>query len=145
MKKNFLLLCAILLSTIFFSCGEDDDTPLDNNDIYNYTAMNGDWSWSSTGSESKNCNVKVAVDQDSNTLTIYNFQGFGDSQKVKFTINGLTLTMEDATINSYFVSNGVGLITSNLKTITFEYYITDGTDLGETIKVKMIRGGAISK
>ncbi len=76
---------------------------------------------------------------DSNMVGIDNFFGL-DAGNVYATVSGMTLTLPEQEMQGGYTVKGTGIISSNYKTITWQYYVDEGSGTwfpGDAVYTKM--------
>ncbi len=112
----------ITLSILSISCQKDDETALtDSRDDISKI-------WRCRDSEGLEYSVIITKDETEQTqVLIENFQGLGMGQKIKATLTNNVLKIKNELAFGHTI-NGEGSISSNKKSIRWDYIINDGND-----------------
>lgn len=127
MKFIFKIMFLISIIGLFFTSCEKDDDKEDKV----YTSVAGRWSCVENGSLPYEVDIET-IEKDS-IYVISNFHqiGFSIDNFVFADLIGMKLILESATIGDISILDGVGEISSDYKTINFEYTISQ--NLGDKI------------
>ncbi len=71
---------------------------------------------------------------NASAITISNFYDLGNDTEASTTVNGNTITIGQQEIKGGYTVRGSGTISSNLKTITWVYYVDDGSGVEDEIR-----------
>lgn len=135
MKKFSAFLAFAIVAVLTFSC-EDILNTSSNSDIAKQ--LEGQWKCDETSSLYKSATGLKSVDRiyyvniyqtgsDSTIVQIDNFYELGDNVVASAVVNGNNITLQNRELEGGFTIRGSGTIASNLQTITWIYYVDDGS------------------
>jgi hypothetical protein len=135
MKKYNILFAIAILAFLTVSCDEVLNTS-SNSDIAKQ--LEGQWKCDETSTLYKSASAFKSVeriyyvniflsDKDSTTVQIEKFYELGENVIAHAKVNGNNITLIKEELEGGFSIRGTGTISSNLKTITWLYYVDDGS------------------
>lgn len=138
MKKNILYLIAFSTILLLNSC-EDLLNDLTSAEIAQ--KLEGSWQCDENSSIFKSTQDIYSVyiymsDSDSTRIFISNFYALGESIGATALVNGYSITIPIQTLEGGFEVGGTGTISSDLKEISWNYTVDDGS--GEIDEVEAV-------
>lgn len=123
-KLVFLSLFSVILW--FSACTPEEEVTPDTGDSRDN--ITDAWQCQENSSTYGTQNYYVDISKDSassSKIIIDNFFGLGTGKEVEASMSGLTLTISNYIIQGYTI-NGTGSISSNYKTINWQYTVDEG-------------------
>lgn len=119
----------LLLTLLLVGCEDLIDTTNTSDITQN---MEGQWECDESSSVYKSTNDIYSVyispsETDTTKVYISNFYQLGSTIEAEATVNGNAITLNSQSLDGDFEVRGSGTISSNLQTITWTYYVDDGS------------------
>jgi hypothetical protein len=134
--KTKLILSTIILGSLFLaSCEDLLDNPSSTEIAQN---LEGNWKCDENSSIFKSTQEIYSVyitpsENDSTKVFISNFYALGNDVDAVATINGYTITLQNQTLAGDYEVRGSGTISSNLKQISWNYFVDDGSGVEDEV------------
>jgi hypothetical protein len=129
MKSIKFLISAIVVSLFFYSCEDLSDT-LTSAEITQ--KLEGSWQCDETSTIFKSTEDIYSIyispsETDSTRIFISNFYQLGNNVEAEASVSGYTITIPKKIIAGDYEVRGSGTISSNLKEISWTYFVDDGS------------------
>jgi len=131
-----LVLSLVITSSLFLvSCEDLLDDPSSTEIAQN---LEGSWKCDENSSIFKATQEIYTVyitpsESDSTKVFISNFYALGNDVEAVATINGYSITIQNQTLAGDYEVQGSGTISSNLKEISWNYYVDDGSGVEDEV------------
>jgi|YNPMSStandDraft_1061717.scaffolds.fasta_scaffold00168_31 hypothetical protein len=127
-KKNFFIIKSLFilftLGLFFTACNPDDPEP-DTGDIRDKLVDSWKCTENSATYGTQNYYVEITKDNQNGYIIIDNFFNLGLGKSIKAYVSGQTVTINNQTVSGHLF-NGSGTISSNFKSISWQYTFDEG-------------------
>jgi len=135
MKRNYLILTLLTIVFIYNSCEELINNELTSSEIAQ--KLEGQWQCNEQSSQFKSTDDYYSVyitlsETDSTKVFISNIYQLGNEIEAYAKIDKQTITIPRQIVDGYTI-NGSGTISSNLREITWQQYVDDGSGIIDEI------------
>ncbi|MBN2487262.1 MAG: hypothetical protein JXB34_14905 [Bacteroidales bacterium] len=138
MKTTLRFFCIVLVGVVLISCEEILNNPTAAEIA---SEIEGTWECDESSSVFKSATdiymVYISPDENDSTLVyISNFYALGNGIEAKARVSGYTLSLFNQTLTGGYIVQGTGTISTNLKSISWNYSVDDGSGIKDDVVAK---------